>query len=461
MYLPGLKNTFRSAAGFTLIEALLFLFLFSVITMAFYQTWVAATNHIVNVKNRLGAVAVANQQLEIIRSIIFDDIGTTTGIPVGTLLENQTIVANNAEYTVHTLVQFVDDATDGTLGAGTDIAPNDYKKITVTVTWGGGSASEQVSTTSLFSLDGVESVAAGTGILSVNVLDTSGAGISGATVNITNSGVSPAVNITATTDANGNLSFPGAPASVQGYHITVNKSGYYANTTYPPYPTSAFNPVNIHATVVAGSLTAETLVIDEYSSIKLATENPFGEAVTDMDFDITGGLVIGTDPSDGSSIYEYTDALTTDGSGEETINNRTTGEYTITLDAGETTHKYIRLEPEEANFGTINLAPDTDKVVTMVLADKLFSSALVTVVNQTDGTPVAGASVQLSNTTLGYDVTVTTDTYGQAFFPDANTPMVAGDYDVEITATGFDIETGTVNVVGDKLEEDTFQLTPS
>lgn len=447
-------------SGFTLIEALLFLFLFSVITMAFYQTWVAATNHIVNVKNRLGAVAVANQQMEIIRSIIFDDIGTTTGIPVGTLVENQTLLVNNAEYTVHTLVQFVDDAADGTLGLG-DIAPNDYKKVTITVSWGAASVNEQVVTTSLFSLDGVESVAAGTGILSVNVLDTAGVGISGATVNISNSGVSPTVNITASTDTNGNLSFPGAPTSVQGYHITVSKSGYYSNTTYPPYPTSAFNPVNIHATVVAGSLTAETLVIDEYSSIEFATENPFGEAVADIDFDITGGLVIGTSPSDGSSVYEYTDTLSTDGSGEETIDDRTTGEYTVTLDAGETTHKYIRLEPEEATFGTINLLPDTNKSVKMILADKSFSSALITVVNQTDSAPVAGASVKLTNTTLSYDVTVTTDTYGQAFFPDVNTPLVAGDYDVEISATGFDTETGTVNVAGDKLEEDTFQLTPS
>lgn len=454
------KKYFRRTSGFTLIEALLFLFLFSVITMAFYQTWVAATNHIVNVKNRLGAVAVANQQIEIIRSIIFDDIGTTTGIPVGTLVENQTLLVNNAEYTVHTLVQFVDDATDGTSGSG-DMAPNDYKKVTITVSWGTGSANEQVITTSLFSLDGVESVAAGTGILSVNVLDTAGVGIAGATVNITNSGVSPPVNITATTDTNGNLSFPGAPTSVQGYHITVSKSGYYSNTTYPPYPTSAFNPVNIHATVVAGSLTAETLVIDKDSSIEFTTENPFGDVVANIDFDIIGGLVIGTNPSDGSSVYEYTDALSTGSSGEETINDRTTGEYVVTLDAGETTHKYIRLDPQEATFGVINLLPDTNKPVKMILADKTFSSALITVVNQVDSAPVAGATVKLTNTTLSYDVTVTTDTYGQAFFPDENTPLVAGDYDVEISATGFDLETGTVNIAGDKLEEDTFQLTPS
>lgn len=447
-------------SGFTLVEAILFLFLFSVITMAFYQTWAAATKHIVNVKNRLGAVAVANQQIEIIRSIIFDDIGTTTGIPVGTLQEYQTLAVNNAVYTVHTFVQFVDDPIDGTLSSG-DIAPNDYKKVVVTVSWGGGSASEQVAATSLFSLDGVESVAAGTGILSVNVLDTAGAGIPNATVTITNNDVVPTVNVTATTDSNGNLSFPGAPGSVQGYHIVVSKSGYFSNQTYPPYPTSAFNPINIHATVVAGSLTATTLIIDQISSINFATKDPFGDSIPDIDFDVTGGLVIGTDPSTGAPVYEYTDTLSTDGSGEETIDDRTTGDYAVALDVGEATYRYLRLEPEEAIFGTINLIPDTNQAVNMVLADKAYSSALITLINQTDGEPIAGASVKLSNTTLGYDVTVTTDTYGQAFFPEVDTPLVGGDYDIEASATGFTTETDSITVVGDKLEEKTIQLNPS
>lgn len=452
------KNKRKVSRGFTLIEALMFLFLFSVITLSFYQTWILATGHIVNVKSRLGAIAVANQQMEIIRSIIFDDIGTTTGIPTGTLAENQTLTVNNAVYNVHTLVQFVDNPTDGTLGAGTDIAPNDYKQVTVTVSWGGGTDTEKVTTTSIFSLDGVESVAAGTGILSVNVLDGTGAGVSGASVHIVNSSVAPAVNITASTDTNGNLTFPGAPASVQGYQISVSKSGYYPNTTYPPYPTSTFNPVNIHTTVVAGSLTATTLVSDADSDISFRTEDPFGTDVPDVDFDIAGGLAIGNEVSDGSPVYDYTQSLSTDGSGEENINDRSAGVYTVALDAGETTYRFLRLSPEEADFGTINLSAGTNKSVTMVLADKSFSSALITAVNSADNQPIAGASVRLTNVGIGYDTTVTTDTYGQAFFHTANTPLVAGTYDVEITAASYVTKTGTVDVAGDKLEEEQFTL---
>lgn len=448
----------RKLGGFTLIEALMFLFLFSVITLSFYQTWILATGHIVNVKSRLGAIAVANQQMEIIRSIIFDDIGTTTGIPVGTLTETQTLAVNNAVYTVHTLVQYVDDSTDGTLGAGTDMAPNDYKKVTVTVSWGGGTDTEKITTTSIFSLDGVESVAAGTGILSVNVLDGTGAGVSGASVQIVNSSVAPAVNITASTDTNGNLTFPGAPASVQGYEISVSKSGYYPNTTYPPYPTSTFNPVNIHTTVVAGSLTATTLVSDQVSDISFRTQDPFGNDIPDIDFDITGGLVVGTNVSDSSSVYDYTDSLATDGSGEKNINDRSTGEYTIALDASEANYRYIRLTPEEPTFGTVNLSAGVNETVTMVLADKSFSSALITAVNSADNQPIAGAIIRLTNTGISYDVTVTTDTYGQAFFHTANTPLAPGTYDVEITAASYVTKTGTIDIAGDKLEEEQFAL---
>lgn len=437
----------------------MFLFLFSVITMAFYQTWVAATQHIVNVKSRLGAVALANQQMEIIRSIIFDDIGTVTGIPAGTLVEDQTLAVNNAVYHVHTVVQFVDNPTDGTLGAGTDIAPNDYKQVTITVSWGGESDAEKVITTSLFSLDGVESVAAGTGILSVNVLDGTGAGVSNASVHIVNSG--EGVDITASTDANGNLTFPGAPESIQGYEISVSKNGYYTNTTYPPYPTSSFNPVNIHSTVVAGSLTATTLVTDQMSDILFQTEDPFGADIADIDFDVIGGLVIGTNASDGSSVYDFSQSFSTNGDGEENIDDRSAGEYTVTLDPGESGYRYLRLIPEEPTFGTINLSAGATETITMVLADKAFSSALITVVNSADNQPIPGASVRLSNGGLTYDTTVMTDTYGQAFFHTSNTPLATGTYDVEITESSFVTETGTIDISGSTLEEKQFSLTPN
>ncbi len=452
-----MQNSFQR--GFTLIEALTFLFIFSMITMSFYETWTLGTKHIINAKNRLGATALANQRMEILRSLIYDDIGTIAGIPAGTIMQDQSIAVNTITYKVHTEIPFVDDPTDGLLSLGTDTAPNDYKKATIRVSWGGGSPSETVEVTSIFSLDGVESVAAGTGILSVNVLDSSGAGVSGASVHIVNSTVSPPVNTTLTTDATGNATSVGARASIQAYSITVSKSGSYSNQTYPPYPTSTFNPVNVHASVVAGSLTTTTLVLDRTSGINFQTVNPFGLDVPDIMFSLSGGLVLGTTPPSGDPVYDYSSTETTNGDGEWNISGRSAGSYSIDLDSSETGYEYVRLDPEELPFGNMSVLPNTTKTVKMIVASKSYSSAIITVNNAADTTAVSGASVRLFNTTLGYDVSVTTDTYGRAFFPNVDTPLVAGNYDIEISASGFNPKTSNISVSGSILEKKTMSLT--
>lgn len=454
--------------GFTIIEALVVLFVFSLITVVFYQVWATGTAQIINAKNRLGATALANEQMEIVRSLIFDDIGTkhwngsswVYGIPGGNLLQDEDTSANGTFYHIHRVAQFVDDPTDGTAGAG-DSAPNDYKKVTITVSWGNKTASEQVEVASDFSLDGVESVAVGTGVLSINILNNAGDKVSGASVHITNATVSPAVDFTDNTDASGNLSYPGAPESMQGYHVAVSKAGYYGVVTYPPYPTSTYNPINTHISVVAGSLTPATLVMDRVSTIEFRTVDPFGTEIPNINFSISGGLVLGTNPVDGTLVYDYSQATSTGGSGEKNLSDRSSGLYTVKLGAGETGYQYLRLTPEENTFGTISLLPGTTSTVHMVLASKTFSSALIIAKNNVDSSPIAGASVHLTNSGLSYDETVATDTYGQAYFPTTAVPLAAGTYDVEITASGFTTKTGTITINGTALDTKDFSLNAS
>ncbi len=460
--MPHSRFTVDLKKGFTLIEALLVLFIMSLITLTFYETWRLGTWQIANAKYRLGASALANQHMEIIRGLTFDDIGTTTGIPNGVLAQDETVSANTTTYTVHTVVQFVDDPTDGTLLAGTDIAPNDYKKATLTVSWGGETASEEVTLSSLFSLDGVESVAAGTGILSVNTLNSAGVGIGEASVHITNTSVTPAVDIMAETDANGNLMFPGAPASVQKYHITVSKDGYYGNLTYSPYPTSSFKPKNVHASVAAGSLSAATLIMDEYATLAISSQDPFGEALPDIDFTLSGGLVQGNDAVSNALLYDFTQAETTDENGIKSFDQRSAGVYQVVVGgSASTNYEFLHLTPKEATKGFVNISGGATQTVGIVLADKHVSSTLITAERSADGTAIVGASVRLSNTTLGYDTTLTTDIYGEAYFPATTGALAAGTYDVSVSATDFATETGTVVIPGAALVKKTLSLEAS
>ena len=164
MKIFGQKRTRR---GFTLIESLVFLFIFSLISVAFFQAYFVTARTIIESKNRLGATALANQKMEIIRSIEYDEIGTKSwngsawvyGIPAGELIENESVSVNTIQYQVDTFVQYVDDTFDGS--APTDTIPTDYKRVRVTVSWGSGGSDQQVAIFVNFAPNGVDSSSGG------------------------------------------------------------------------------------------------------------------------------------------------------------------------------------------------------------------------------------------------------------------------------------------------------------
>lgn len=438
----------RASRGFTLIEGMVMLFLFTLITLIFFQTFAYGTALIQQSKYRLGAIALANQKMEIIRSLDYDAIGTVSGIPAGDLLEDETVQVSNALFQVHTFVQYADDPYDGTLGGSpNDLVPNDYKRVRVEVTWGAETDVEKVMLFSTFAPLGIEQSVGG-GILSINILDSQGNGLSGATVRITNSSVAPAVDVTTTTDASGNLFLVGAPASAQGYRVTFSKTGYFGSASYAPYPTTAFVPIDVHASVVDGVVNQATFVMDQSSALELRTVDPFGNAVPDIDYRIDGGRLLGSQSGTGVPVYEFGEDASTDTSGEQTYTNRSYGGYTWTLDAGETDWTFIGLTPESSTgVNSIDLAPNTSQTVQMTLAENAVNGALFAVTSSVDATPISGAAVHLTNATLVYDETVTTGTYGQAYFPENETPgMLPETYDYEVTAAGFTTETGTVTI---------------
>lgn len=438
--------------GFTLIEALVFLFLFAVISMTFLQTYTVGTRLIIESKNRLGATALANQKMEIIRSIEYDSIGTTTGIPAGDLAENETISVNTTQYHVHTFVQYVDDSFDGVVAAG-DAIPTDYKRVRLTITWGNQGTDQAVAVFGNFSPNGMESSSGG-GVLSLNVLDAGGNGVTGASVQIVNGAAG--VNVTGSTDSTGNLTLPGAPAGAEAYTITVSKSGYYGATTYPAYPTSAYNPVDVHASVAADTLNQKTIVMDQSTDITLTTQDPFGTAIPNINYTLAGGRILGTNPSTGVEVTAFSDTGSTDGSGEASYPDESYGDYVFTITSAD--YQFLKLSPETtvANEFTATAGTATDVVATLL--DENIGSIKVLVENQADNTPLAGASVHVTNATLAYDATVVTDQYGFAYFPTALPELLPETYDIVVSLSGYGDESDTANVNG-TLQTVTVQMT--
>jgi hypothetical protein len=118
------------------------------------------------------------------------------------------------------------------------------------------------------------------------------------------------------------------------------------------------------------------------------------------------------------------------------------------------------LDPEETVQNSINLIAGDSKTVKYILARKTFQSALITVKSASGGTPISGASVRLHSTSLGFDVTLATDTYGQAYFPTAATPLASGTYDIDVSASGFASTTDTISIIGSNIEKKTISLNP-
>lgn len=455
--------------GFTLIEALTMLFIFSIITTTFYAVFSTGMQQILESKNRLSAIAVANEKMEIVRNLDYDAVGTkklngdgsySYGIPAGDIVEDESITVNTRTFLVHSFVQYIDDAYDGKATGTTplDVIPNDYKRIKIEVSWGTGGSSHMVALVSTFVPKGVE-ISSGGGTLSINVIDNAGLGVSGATVHIINTSVAPPIDITTNTDSTGNLILPGAAASSQSYQIQVSKNAYYGVTTYAPYPDTAYNPTDIHASVVEAAFNQKTIVMDKSSAIAVSTKDVFGVNLPSIAFHLLGGRKLGDTPIPVIPVYSLDQDFNSGADAKVTTVDQSSGIYTLKL--GDTSrYQLLRLNPLDAQQNTFSVVDGLEKNVEATIIDKQIAGALVVVKEVLSGVdvPIQNASVHLSNVPAVYDATVMTDQYGQAYFPTTLPALVAGTYDYTVTMAGYADQSGTI-VITNQLNTETVTLT--
>lgn len=446
------------AAGMTIIEGLILLTIFSMATMTFYEGFALGTEHVLNAKKRLLAVGIATEQMEILRSLPYEDVAVVGGTPNGSLDPDENVTASGHPFHLLMSISYVDDPDDGTAALGTDLRPNDYKLAVVRVFWGGETASEMVALRSNFIPSGLETDAGG-GVLSVNVIDAGGNPISNASVRIQNNAVVPAVDTTLVTGGNGNVMLVGAAASSQNYQVTVTKAGYETVTTMPPYPTTPYYPMDVHMTAVNDAFTTGTLVSSPHSDLSLRFRDPLGDPVGDVNFDIEGGRAVGVTPAF-DPVYGFTDSLVSTAAGDLDMTDLATGAYRITLN--EPGFSFWKVD-----YGSTN---EVDQVVldsgvaltaTVIVMDETVDAFFVRIVDDSNGNPVEGAGVRLENLGLTYDVEETTDLHGYAYFP-RNTAAAltnGATYDITVTHADYDTKTGTVTI--NALTTDTIQVTPN
>jgi len=445
------KIKIKASKGFTLIEALVFLFIFVVTTVSFYSTFTLGINYILETKMRLAAIGLANEKMEIVRSLEYETIGTQGSVDVpGDIDPEEDVTKAGRSFHVLTQVGYKDDEFDGLISDGTDARPNDYKHVRITVSWAEATPQKSVSMTAIFAAPGIEPPLSG-GILSINILDNAGNGISGATIKITNTSVSPNINDTKTTESDGNYLSIGSPQSNEGYELEISKPGYFTVRTYPPYSgaSSSFVPVDVHASVINGALSTKTIITDRVADININAKSTFDVPVADVEFDMKGGRKIGEDttttPVTNRYAFEET-SFDTDSSGAKEFSDMSSGVYFFEYMNNLADYEFIKMEPNVGGPDGFNVLPGGTTEVDAIFADKNINSLLVKVINNEDESFVPGATVQLKNEALSFDVTLEADENGYAYFPTDLPELAIGQYELKVTAVGYTDEISNVDI---------------
>ncbi|MFA6184162.1 MAG: carboxypeptidase-like regulatory domain-containing protein [Parcubacteria group bacterium] len=438
--------------GVSIVEALVLIFVFSIITISFYSVFSVGSKYIIGSKNKIIATSLANERMEMLRNLAYDSVATIGGIPNGPIDPDENITVGGKIFRVTTDVRFYDDPADGIFdGSPFDNVSNDYKIAEVVVSWGDGGESERATLSSRFVPPGVENSVGG-GTFSINSIDYAGNPVPNVTVNIYNNQISPTVNYTTHTSSNGNLLLQGVPGDInQDYQITMSKSGYETAVTYSP-ATAGFIPYDAHSNIIEGAMNQKTMIIDLLSNLVIKSKNSFGEDLPDVSFDLTGGRRLDDGTTD-PGIYAFDQTVDTGSDSEFSIGSASAGKYVLknfSFSSGDYEFRKVSVG-DDLNSSTINLVPGTSLSTNMIFMDKNIDSAYINVKDSNTGSVIVGASVELKNTTLSYDVTLVTDKYGYVYFPETiASPLQNGEtYDISVTATGY--TSGSDNVIVNKF----------
>lgn len=254
--------------GSSLIDVIVGTAIMVVIFVGIFGIFKLSIELVSSSKAKAGALALANEQVEFLRSLSYDDVGTIGGIPAGNIPQEEIIALNQSTYTRRTFIQYVDDPKDGLGEQDNNNITADYKRAKVEIKWTIGNRTRKFSLVSNIVPKGVETLAGG-GILNINIIDAFGIPLAGAEVNIKNINIDPAIDLTTFSDSSGKVTLPGTPAG-GGYEIVATKDGYSVAKTYDADANNP-NPNPGHLTVVEGETTSLSFAIDLLSNMNVNT----------------------------------------------------------------------------------------------------------------------------------------------------------------------------------------------
>ncbi|HVY67516.1 MAG TPA: carboxypeptidase-like regulatory domain-containing protein, partial [Patescibacteria group bacterium] len=324
--------------------------------------------------------------METVRNMPYSQVGTVNGNPNGPLPDQPnayTQVIGATAYKIYYEVTYIDDSADGTISAGTDPYPADYKQVKMSIQ---NTATSQVTD---FVTNVVPQGLEGTtnaGALQVKVINAQGNPVPGASVNITYpASGSPTINLTRTADASGQWTEVGLPPGVNAYHVAVTAGGYTSDQTYPITAQNP-NPIHPNPTVANGQVTSLTLSIDLAASLNIKTLDDLCQPLSGVGVNVAGTRLIGSSPDVQAFNNSYASV-----SGLIDLSGLVWDTYTPTLLTGQSW-----VARGTSPIQQISVLPGTSQTYTIILSSNTTSASLLVIVKDaSSGSALEGAAVQL------------------------------------------------------------------
>ena len=382
----------NNISGFSMIESLVSIAIFAILSAAIYQTSALLIKGIGIYRENTTISSLASQYMEIVHNLPYSAVGTLSGNPHGNLPDEPNaplININGVDYQIYYVVNYIDNPADGTALAGTDFASNDYKQVKLYVRNAGSGKTYSFLTN--ITPKGLENLESG-GALYIKVFDAVGQPVPNATINILNTTIVPNINLTRTTDSAGNWIEVGLPNSANSYHITTTKNGYSSDATYPITELNP-NPTKPDSTIADGQVTQLSFSIDKLSTLAFHTLNQICAPLSDISMEVQGEKLIGN-----PNLLKFDHYYTSDSLGDISTGQIEWDNYVPAL-AGSNLMIYGSSPIQE-----VTVLPDTHQEYTLILGPKTTNRLLVIVKDAATKNPVENAEVHLENTNLGIDL---------------------------------------------------------
>lgn len=372
----------KKRGGFSLVETIVGVAVFSIIAISVWQSFGAILNGVKYLRIKSAAINLANEQIEIIKNLPYDDVGIIQGLPNGKIPREQILSRNSKDFLVTTTIRNIDDPFDGQIGGSiNDLSPADNKLVAIKVECKDDCGVPAIILTTRVSPIALETVG-NNGALFVQVFDSSGQPLAGADVYIENN--IDNIIVDDITNTNGMLQIVDAPPRTEAYEITVTKDGYSTERTYANGDPENPVPDKLHANVVTGQVTQVSFAIDELSEININSRRSTCSNVGNFDFNIKGSKTIGL------NTYKYDEDLMTNGSGNLNLEEIEWDSYI-----------FNSIDPSYFLAGSnpilpLDLAPGSIQSIDLIVTPRDPNALLIKVVDSGSNLPLADAVVSLS-----------------------------------------------------------------